>query len=231
METELPEKYKIRLQWLQEKYRYRTDVCAKHHFRLYINCSPQKGCRKTTEFMESSHICPLNPRFMLVNFSIKSNLSEKDALHANAIIVDHYRREYERFEPRGSLPEPRESIINDVLDKEFRETFSLHGYKYIDPASFCPIVERLKGKKTINLPYGPQSFATKDDKGGTCIFWSLYYIEQRMLYPERSREDFIRDMIGKSPQELEKIIRNFVVKIHYVGYPMKESLYKNILGI
>lgn len=193
-------------------------------------------CQRTTEHMESGHTCASNHRFSIINLSINSNLVGKDGLHANAIIVDHVRKEYERFEPRGALPEPRESIVNDIMDKEFRAYFSLQGYTYISPSSFCPLVGRIERKKkksklSMAKPYGPQSWAKKGDVKGTCIFWSLYYIEQRLLHPELSRNDFMHLLMQKTPEDLTRIIRNFIVKIHYQGFSVKERLYKEILHL
>jgi hypothetical protein len=115
VETNLPEKYAVRLKWLQEKFKYRHDICANHHFKININCkeglikdstSPLVVCKKKTEFMKGNARCTKEHRFSIVNLSISTDMKNKDAKHANAVIIDHYRKEYERFEPNGSLEEP-----------------------------------------------------------------------------------------------------------------------------
>lgn len=241
----LPITYATRMKFLQEKFKYRTDVCANFHYKIYINCESSKPpiCTKKTRYMEGTQICPSGHRFTIVSLTISSTIEGKETHHANSVIIDHDKKEYERFEPNGVLLEPRESIINETMNKEFRKQFSLDDYIYLNPASFCPLVNKID-KKIESKPskpydrkkvkvYGPQSHLKNASKGelGTCIFWSLYYIEQRMLYPEMSRYDFMMWLADKPADHLNTIIRNFVVKVHYAGYSLNEGLYQRILDL
>src|SRR5215217_2558544 len=112
------EKYQTRLKYLQNRFKYRPDECAIHHFKIFINCDKNMTCNKKEEMMtDTAHFCALNHRFQIVNLSIASDLPGRDGHHANSVIIDHQRKEYERFEPIRALPPPREDIVNDVLSK------------------------------------------------------------------------------------------------------------------
>ena len=71
--------------------------------------------------------CDKNKHLEIVLLSIKYLKNGKNGGHRNSIIVDHFNKTYERFEPNGH--NRKDDIINQVLQTDFRYKFNIGDYK------------------------------------------------------------------------------------------------------
>lgn len=134
---------------------------------------------------------------LTINVQKKGRVSH----HRNAVLVDHAERTYERFEPHGG----NESRYDDVMEREFREIFGLHGYTYIPPSSFCP-------------SFGPQKYVKGSYYSGTCVFWSLWYLEQRLVHPDKTQSQILDELLTqfkeKGQEYAVEFIKDYIDKIN-----------------
>ena len=81
--------------------------------------------------------------------------------HTNVILVDRYRLTYERFEPSGAGN--YKSIDEYLSSDSFKEKIGIKNYEYFPSINVCP---QKKLRRTF--------------LEGTCVFYSLRYIEERL---------------------------------------------------
>lgn len=123
-----------------------------------------------------------------------------DGNHANAVLVDHGCKMYERFEPHGSYSfrydfERVDKIIEEIMSIIYPE------YVYYQPSMFCPII-------------GPQSKQKSFGwTGGYCLAYSVWYNQLRLLNPHLLPEQIVAYMNSYSPQELQTRIRKYCTYI------------------
>lgn len=198
--------------------RIRYMTCTRDYYYIELDCVSTKECKKKKQELEKK--CEKKHRFQVVTLSIQghkeSNGTSKDFQHRNALIVDHKTKEYERFEPNGSMP--YDSFIDDILDTDFRRDFELDGYTYIKPIDFCPKLgpqQQLRGTKLIS----------------SCVIWSLWYIEERLSDPDRSRQDIVETVVNKGPEYAIKIVEDYIEKLNklniIVNVPLQLQAYND----
>jgi ankyrin repeat protein len=127
--------------------------------------------------------------------------------HANYLIYTKKTKELERFEPYGSAPphqfDYNPKLLDNILKYYFKNIDA--DIIYIDP-SYMPKI-------------GFQYFDTLEnttgkigDPGGFCALWSIWYADQRMMYPDINREELVKKLIkGIKIQNIsfKDIIRNY----------------------
>jgi hypothetical protein len=114
---------------------------------------------------------------------VRVRISDKLGSHANVLIINHERKEYERFEPHGSVVgyAEHENKTVDVFfeSKEFQEWVGIEHYLYVSPLISCP-------------GPGPQRTSLAERKrcpeAGWCAAWVLLYATNRMLNSRWSRD-------------------------------------------
>ena len=128
--------------------------------------------------------------------------------HMNFLLFDLKKRTMERFEPNGSITaEDAIGKLNKeaVLERRLAASAKAHNYTYIATMEFCP---RL----------GPQAlqdaqalFTEIGDTEGFCSFWSLWYADRRLRYPDMAPQDLLQGLMNVLSDEknLTKFIRNF----------------------
>jgi hypothetical protein len=143
--------------------------------------------------------------------------------HAGAIFIDQKSGIMERFEPHGydelNKKETwfRSEKLNDALDKLAKKL----GLKYISPEQVCPV-------------HGPQHIQTRENiphwKKGTCLLWSMWFLFNRLKYPEedsiklqeRLMKQIKKEGKGKKKDEYTKFIEKFGIwltkQFYYKGW-------------
>jgi hypothetical protein len=198
------------------KLRVKYMTCTRDYYYIELDCeSVSKTCKKVKQELEKK--CEKKHRFQVITLSIQGHKdkSNKDFQHRNALIVDHKKKEFERFEPNGSMP--YDSTIDGILDTDFRNDFGLEGYSYIKPLDFCPKIgpqQKLRGTKMIS----------------SCIIWSLWYIEQRLSNPEKERFKIVEEVIEGGKEYALKTVEDYIERMNeldiIVNVPLQLQVYK-----
>jgi hypothetical protein len=181
--------------------------------------------------------CPTDNRFTVIQVTIHINSNGVQSAHANSVFVDHQLQEYERFEPMPLGGEFDKAVDAALSDPALKEHYNIHRYKYIAPMDYCPKPTAYKKNPNIRHArpgelsiFGPQMIVSdmvpKNQKvWGTCIFWSMFYIEQRLRHPEATRHDIIKSFTSKTPAELAALIHKYAIEVHEAGFPVNENVY------
>jgi hypothetical protein len=130
--------------------------------------------------------------------------------HQNMIIINLVRKEIYRFEPHGERTYGRSEYhkIDDTLETIFTEDLNFYNseyqFKYIRPASICPI-----GFQQI------EETATKEynEPRGYCVAWSYLIIDILLGHPDKDVEYIMSRVIGAlgfRPNNLRNYIRSYV---------------------
>jgi hypothetical protein len=186
-------------------------VCHDDYYYLEIECD-KKGRSCIFKKEEVNVKCKTFTRYQIVTFSIEADIQVRDSRHRNIIIIDNEDKTYERFEPNGSMP--YDDVVNTLLDTNFRELFKLTDYKFIKPSDFCP-------------RFGPQKKLKGTLLIGSCIIWTLWFTEQRLKYPNKSRESIIEQIMGKSDDYAFKLIEKYINKLNDLDIIVNRPLQKD----
>jgi DNA-binding protein HU-beta len=177
------------------------NVCVGNIAIIHLDCT--RTCKKLS--IEHTTKCNKKARYDAVILSIRTlKALGKRSGHRNAVLVDHGMKTYERFEPYGSY-----SSIDDVVDfameHDFRDIFNLHNYTYIPPSNFCP---RL----------GPQKYVKGTHFSKTCAFWSLWYLEERLINPDKSQSQILQELLKhfdqNGPNYAVDFIQSYIDKLN-----------------
>ena len=118
--------------------------------------------------------------------------------HANILIINKRRKEYERFEPHG-----RElSDIDKIVKKQFCKL--LPGYRYISPSSYCVIGPQMKDKI--------QHKGISDPNHGFCELWVLLYTQMRLMNIHLSRRLIVSKILEYA--EVPNFMRSYITYIN-----------------
>lgn len=178
-----------------------SNVCTGNAAVIHLDCT--KSCEQ--EYFRHTTNCNNDARYDAVMLSIyKVKALGKKSGHRNAVLVDHSLRTYERFEPHGSSSS-HDNVLDHFMEKDFRVAFKLDKYTYIPPSNFCP-------------SFGPQKYVSGTHFSGTCIFWSLWYLEQRLMNPEKEQSQILKELINhfekNGPDYAVSFIKSYVDKIN-----------------
>jgi hypothetical protein len=124
-------------------------------------------------------------------------LLKSGSVHFNMVIYDTKDKEMERFEPYGG----KIKINFDKLFKMYIDVF-MDNVTYFEPLTFCPNISF----QQLNETYGTR---LSSDPGGFCTIWSLWYMEMRLKYPDKSRKKII-DIAIQDISENKKGYRDFI---------------------
>jgi len=151
-------------------------------------------------------------RFAIIPMYITGIVNTKQIAHHNYVVFDRELKTVERFEPNGTINSGSiiskiygEDMLNDILKTSARK----HGYTYIAPLDFCPS----KGPQYMEELQLP---TRKDgDPLGFCTFWSLWYADRRLKYPDMPVKDLMNKLVDglKEKKELRTFIRNYAEHI------------------
>lgn len=215
--------YKVRgFLWYYYLAQKHKDVCNRTHYLqkpelvLYI----QKEAENKLKFMESELLIDMMSynillksinnkryRFIFMMLSITSECPEiiNRSGHANAILIDKENKTIERWEPYGFISEsPRYSkYIHDEITKHLTDKFidGVYITKYIDNSYLTE-----KGFQHLQC-------LEKEipDDIGFCEAWSVWYLDQRLSYPDIPVKDLLEKMKKEilSNKSLSKFIAGY----------------------
>lgn len=146
-----------------------------------------------------------NKRFAVMPLYV---IGTDDKRHMNFLVFDMKQRTVERFEPNGSIT--AEDAIGKInkeakLEKELIESAKDHNYTYIPTVEFCPRV----GPQA--LQDAQSAFTEIGDPEGFCSFWSLWYADRRLRYPNKSSKELLKGLMDvlATSGNLTRFINNF----------------------
>lgn len=128
--------------------------------------------------------------------------------HSNYLIYDVKKKEIERFEPYGSNTpynfNYNPSLLDNILKYRFKNIDE--DIEYIKPSDYLPKI----GFQYFDMLEG--STKKIGDPGGFCALWSLWYVDQRITYPDIPRKSLIRKLMKSVKSQglyFRNIIRNY----------------------
>lgn len=151
--------------------------------------------------------CNTTDRFIFIFLTLSTGVEDDWRGHQNVLIYDVEKKELERFEPHGggssvsiwcieeyktnplvlqlqNAPCTEDSIDNAIV-KHLKPIIGFN--TYYPPMSFCPIIG-FQSKK---------SFEKEGvDPGGFCFYWSIYYVDLRLSFPNKTRTQVIKDAMA-----------------------------------
>lgn len=131
-------------------------------------------------------------------FLIFATLENKFKTHANIVIIDLFKKTYERFEPYGYENLTFENKIDRRFVNEIRQITGLEKYRYISPVNISPKL-------------GIQKVA--DSYCGMCITISMMYLQLRILNPDISQKKIVKFLLKKDKKELKKMILKYAYHV------------------
>jgi hypothetical protein len=155
---------------------------------------------------------------------IPLQIKVSDGYHANVLIYRKNNNELEHFEPHGKFYNFRESegYIEKTKDKLFnlfvkminieliRSRHKMPPIKYTKSNDVCPYLQGMQNLEAISL-----FKKTKQEPGGYCVAWSMFFTELCLKNPEIPSSlllDNIYDKLFKTKNAsdyLKKVIRGY----------------------
>lgn len=127
--------------------------------------------------------------------------------HANILIYDKKNSTLERYEPHGPGYNFIEKKAARLMDADILEYFKDIGLiknekDYFPPLSFCPNWDKWQEGSV-----GHQMLQNLESKefSGSCATWAMWYVDERLENPNRSRDKIIQESI----EEMQKSSKGF----------------------
>lgn len=128
--------------------------------------------------------------------------------HANLLLIDTVNQSAERFEPHGTelyLYPKLQRYADEYIRNELQR---IPGYRFyyfspMDPGCFWM---GLQQKELLH-------YRDFDWKPGFCAYWSLYYLESRLLNPDVERWTLLDHLLKESPEELFRLIEEYAIEV------------------
>lgn len=205
---------------LDKNYKQNTNLCG---FYKSLGLIMNNRC----EFLNFEIVWIQFKLYIIDNFSILFNkclkssarfiiiplgIEMKNGSHANYLIYDKTIKEIERFEPHGGTTpigfNYNSKLLDEILESYIKSIDS--EIKYINPSSFIPKIgfQIMDAQETDRKRIG--------DPGGFCAMWSIWYVDQRLQYPEYTREQLIKILfssIRSNGISFRNMIRNYTRNI------------------
>ena len=129
-----------------------------------------------------------NKRFAIGLIYLYNEL--QNSAHANSYIYDIEKQELEIFEPHGSTSHDIQKTFNvDRFYSEFLKYFKKNKIpvkRFYKPIDYCPIGPQYNDLYSMHL--------IKNDPGGYCGAWSIYYLDVRLSNPNIPRNLLVSKM-------------------------------------
>lgn len=147
-------------------------------------------------------------RFIIFPLGIEMRVGN----HANYIIYDTKLNEVERFEPYGSEPPYKFNYLPNKLDNLLSRYFYEidNNIKYVRPVDYLPKI----GFQSFDADEIKQS--KLGDPDGFCALWSIWYVDQRMIFPDMNRKKLVQKMLKNIKGQkgsFKNMIRNYSFEI------------------
>jgi hypothetical protein len=231
-------------------------LCLQFISKLCVNQSGKnfdafKYSKDLNEVHELFHRC--KKRFVVIPVTFLR--------HQNILIFDTISNEFELFDSYGNIV--KDEFIKGyeegygVTHSEAKEIFDVTYNKYIEQLTlFCNIMS--KGSKFFEpMSFFPKGKDFQDleikscpnenfkiNSWGFCVVWSFWYAENRLKYPNKSREKIISELMelfetGKADNVICKVIRGYTIfltkldkdKTFYQRHGLHYYLYRDLPSI
>lgn len=131
--------------------------------------------------------------------------------HYNSIIIDNNTKTIERFEPNGYCVSEEYNYNGELLDNIIKNELLTQfvDYKYIKPCDYLPF----HGFQQFDNLYRDDVIG---DPHGFCLIWTIYYIELRIMNPNRKLSKIINSLlriIKTLDISFKSVIRNYGMNI------------------
>jgi len=155
-------------------------------------------------------------RFVVVPVYLMGSSNTK---HFNYLIIDKTQKTVERFEPYGHVADEKTFKEAD-FDDQFQKSASKAGYEYIQASHFCP---RLGVQTREELQ---AAYKQVGDPVGFCAFWSLWYVDRRLKYPNLPPSQLMKKLTKQlsNVKNLKEFIRNFA---HFIDNEKRRIVQKS----
>lgn len=153
------------------KKKYKNTCVFNYQLKFVDNKFNKKDVKELIKFIKQ---CDKN--FVIVHLYIeffKTKMNSSSG-HANMLIFNNKYKTIEHFEPHGEK--------SDILIKEINMIGNLINYKIVD--FVCPNIQQLQMDENEEL---------KNDPGGFCLAWSLWYTDIRLSQPDKSVQEIINE--------------------------------------
>jgi len=156
-------------------------------------------------------------RFIILSLSVNKLFKQNGVLgampHANILIYDKKNSTLERYEPHGPAYNFIGKKSQKLMDDDITEYFMDIGLiktriDYYAPINFCPKWDKWQQGRT-----GHQMIQNLESKefSGSCATWCMWYIDERLENPDRSRDKVIQESIEEM-QSSSKGFTKFIKK-------------------
>ena len=192
-------------------------------YKLYFptNNSNKKNELSSKDFIEKLKYCRNNKkRFSLIPIYLMLNNCDYSEAHYNYLIFDNKKNIVERFDPYGVYNyESFETFL--WFDKDFKRLLKNNKLKmtYITPEQTC-LDTGVQAQEEKDISRGKAS-VRKNDFGGYCGPWSIYYSDLRLKYPDIEPDilqRIILKKLKKNPKTLRQFIRDYSTKLKKYKY-------------
>lgn len=133
-------------------------------------------------------------RFIIFKLTLIPN---QNGTHANLIIYDKQKQCVERFEPFGYNSLLDADILDKKIEKYFTKVFGK--IEYMSPKSYQNKIKFQIISDDSN-PINKKS----GDPFGYCLAWTYWYLELRLLNPDKNSDELINDAYDKIVQTHDK---------------------------
>lgn len=140
-----------------------------------------------------------------------------DNAHFNALLFDNKNKTIERFEPYSFFSEKKYFNISSKFDKAFSKILKKYlDFNYILPTNFCPNKgfqqkEENSLLNSINIKT-IGNYQLKNDPGGFCGAWSLYFLNLRVSNPNSNPNELLTNIykyLDSDKHSFRTFIRNY----------------------
>lgn len=197
----------------------------------------KKGLYISPEFYTQIEECRAEeegPRFVIGILSLPK--------HCNGLVFDFEKRAISRFEPHGGREDVmfRPAIIDSAIrahliqgegvigyegfderEKEDWEKNMFRDWTYNSPIDFCPSLGVQTKAERSTLP-------VIKNTGGYCMAWSMIFMHQRVLSPDKTERQVVQYFLDMEPDDLLVLIRKYAAFMVSVaeGTLSYEQVYK-----
>jgi len=210
------DKMQLMISYLLKKHK---NVCYYTHRRLFdigwyikIENENVKSLLEVDDFIVKRLIEDCKKRFAIIPLFLQLKDLDNDIFdaHQNMLLIDLKMNTVERFEPYGYTRDIVLSYEQKELDKQLTKFF--HEFTFISPLNYCP---QMYGFQSIDEVKLKNSQLHDMDPRGFCAFWSIFYADLRLSYPNISREKLVHYASEqfKSLKNVRAFIRNYGVFI------------------
>jgi hypothetical protein len=164
-----------------------------------VRSSAAIDCHNKTLFFPKSMVDSVRkairkPETRFVYFTLTIFPDARALGHVNACIIDTKQKTLERFETYGKIDDSRRQCVDQIFDRYVMQRLRLNTYNYLRPLDLSPA----KGIQTI-----------ADSKNGMCVTIVMMYFQMRIMNPDRSQKNLVKELLNLGANELKHLILKY----------------------